>query len=177
MRQHRHLRPVATISLLIIGVGLAAAASPPELNDAFLDRFVGEWRVERTMRGRMVDTHVRAEWVLKHHFVELHYGAGEAQPEYEAMVFIGFDDANKAYVCHWVDVFGGKYSLLGRGKIDDKMLALEFRFGEKQDEITNKFTFDPETKSWTSVIRQVENGEWKTFAEEKWTRADSHDSH
>jgi len=36
--------------------------------------------------------------------------------------------------------------------------------------LTNKFTFDPKTKTWTSLIRQQEKGESKTFAEEKWTR-------
>jgi hypothetical protein len=67
-----------------------------------------------------------------------------------------------------VDVFGAKDSELGRGKIDEKLLGIEFKFGK--GELTNKFTFDPQTKTWTSLIRQIENGEWKTFAEEKWTK-------
>jgi hypothetical protein len=111
---------------------------------------------------------VRCEWVLNHQFIDFHYGAADAKPEYEAFVFIGFDEAAKTYVCHWVDVFGGKDSELGRGKIDDKLLAIEFKFGN--GDLTNKFTFDPKTKTWTSLIRQQEKGEWKTFAEEKWTR-------
>ena len=40
-------------------------------------------------------------------------------------------------------------------------------------ERTNRFTFDPQTKSWTSLIRQVEHGEWKTFCEDKFVGTDA----
>jgi hypothetical protein len=156
---------------LVLGLQFASAAPPPELHDPFLDNFVGEWRVERRMgNGRTVETSVRAEWVLKHQFIEFHYGYAEAAPEYEAFVYIGFDDADKTYVCHWMDVFGARYSDLGHGKIDPNLISLEFRFVPKDGELTNKFTFDPQTNTWTSLIRQTEKGEWKTFLEEKWTR-------
>ena len=89
-----------------------------------------------------------------------------------AGAFVGFDEAAKNYICHWVDVFGGHYSDLGRGKIDPNLISLEFRFVPKNGELTNKFMFDPQTKTWTSLIRQQEKGEWKTFAEEKWTRVE-----
>jgi hypothetical protein len=146
-----------------------AYAQPPPLQDPFLDNFVGDWRVERDMGKRgLKQTSVHCQWVLKHQFMRFHYGAADAVPEYEAFVYIGFDDAAKNYVCHWMDVFGGKDSELGRGNVDDKLLSIDFKFG--QGALTNKFTFDPQTKTWTSVIRQIEKGEWKTFAEEKWTK-------
>src|SRR6266403_4622500 len=103
--------------------------------------------------GRTIESIVRGEWALKHQFIELHYGAGDKALEYEALVFIGFDDAAKSYVCHWVDVFGAKDSALGGGKLDDKLLSMDFKFGN--GELTNKFTFDPQTKAWTSLIRQI----------------------
>ena len=157
------------IALLFALIIHFAKAQPPPLQDSFLDNFVGDWRVERNMGKRGVhQSSVRCEWVLNHQFLEFHYGADDAKPEYEAFVFIGFDDTAKNYVCHWVDVFGAKDSELGRGKVDDKLLALEFKFGN--GELTNKFTFDPQTKMWTSLIRQTEKGEWVTFAEEKWTK-------
>lgn len=159
--------PLLLVVFLLLEV--AQAQPPPALQDPFLDNFVGDWRVERNMGKRgLKQTSVHCEWVLNHQFIEFHYGAAEAKPEYEAFVFIGFDDAAKNYVCHWVDVFGGKDSELGRGKIDEKLLAIEFKFGE--GELTNKFTFDPQKKTWTSLIRQIEKGEWKTFAEERWTK-------
>src|SRR6266446_511038 len=125
----------AMILLLFGTVVLLAAGPPPALKDPFLDNFVGDWSVARKMgNGRTIESIVRGEWVLKHQFIQLHYGAGEKAPEYEALVFIGF------------------------------------RFDSKEGSLTNKFLFDPETKGWTSLIRQEESGQWKTFAEEKWTR-------
>jgi len=164
------LKSTAAVFLIgLIGVTSSLrAAPPPKLEDPFLDNFVGNWRVERNMGKRGVtQTSVHCEWVLNHQFIELHYGSPGGS-DYEAFVFIGFDDAAKNYVCHWVDVFGGKDSELGRGKFDDKLHSIEFKFGE--GELTNKFTFDPEAKTWTSLIRQIEKGEWMTFAEEKWTK-------
>ena len=160
-----------TLLLLFVTVATLVAGPTPELKDPFLDNFVGDWSVARKMgNGSTIETTVRGEWVLKHQFIQLHYGPGEKAPEYEAFVFIGFDDAAKSYVCHWIDVFGGHYSGVGRGRLDPNLLGIEFRFDSKEGSLTNKFDFDSETKSWTSLIRQEENGQWKTFAEEKWTR-------
>ena len=149
---------------------LRAEGPPPELQDRFLDKLAGDWHVERKFgNGRTVESSVHGEWVLKHHFLELRYGFGESAAPYEAMVFIGFDDADKTYVCHWVDVFGASYSALGRGRLSDDLRSIEFRFDPKDGALTNKFTYDSETNTWHSLIRQEEKGEWKTFLEEKWT--------
>ncbi|HST29466.1 MAG TPA: DUF1579 family protein [Chthoniobacterales bacterium] len=174
-----------TFSLLFLLLLLskpATAQPPPSLQDPFLDNFVGDWKVERKIRNkRVVESSVRCEWVLNHQFIEFHYGAADAKPEYEAFVFIGFDISAKNYVCHWVDVFGATYSAIGNGKVDpplpkgagaagDTWRSIEFRFLPKDGDLTNKFTFDPQTKTWASLIRQTERGEWITFAEEKWTK-------
>jgi hypothetical protein len=162
-------RSTSFILLLLLFSLARAQGQPPPLQDRFLDNFLGDWRVDRNMGKRGVkQTSVHCEWVLNHQFIEFHYGAADAKPEYEAFVFIGFDSNTKSYVCHWVDVFGASYSALGNGRIDDKLLSIEFKFGK--GELTNKFTFDPPTKTWTSLIRQIEKGEWVTFAEEKWIK-------
>src|SRR5260370_4917947 len=118
----------------LLAVALAEAQGPPPaLQDRFLDNFAGDWRVERKMgNGRTAETSVRGEWTLKHQFIELHYGYADAASEYEAIVFIGFDDAAKNYVCHWMDVFGGRYSEYGRGKIHHDLRASEFSFNPKE---------------------------------------------
>ena len=157
------------VIVLVLLLVIARAQPPPSLQDPFLDNFVGDWKVERKMRKEVQQTSVHCEWVLRHHFIQFHYGS-PAGTDYEAFVFIGFDGAAKKYVCHWVDVLGASYSALGYGQLDSNLFALEFRFEPKDGELTNKFTFDPKTKTWTSLIRQVEKGEWVTFAEEKWTK-------
>lgn len=165
-------RSTLAFALLLVAITLAQAQGPPAvLQDRFLDNFVGDWRVERKFaNGRTAETSVRGEWTLKHQFIELQYGYVDAAAEYEAIVFIGFDDADKTYICHWVDVFGGRYSEYGRGKIDKDLRAIEFSFNPKEGGLTNKFAFDWQNKVWTSLIRQQEKGEWKIFAEEKWTK-------
>ena len=163
-------RSTSIVLLLLFLLLCDARTQPPPLQDRFLDNFIGDWKVEREMRKGVKQTSVHCEWVLNHQFVEFHYGAAETKPEYEAFVFIGFDNNAKSYVCHWVDVFGATYSAIGNGKLDDKLLSVEFRFIPKDGELMNTFTFDPQTKTWTSLIRQTEKGEWKTFAEEKWTK-------
>ena len=145
------------------------AQPPPPLQDPFLDNFVGDWKVERSVRKKpVIQTSVHCEWVLNHQFIQFHYGAADLKPGYEAFVFIGFDNAAKSYVCHWVDVFGATFSALGNGKLERN--SIEFRFLPKDGDLTNKFTFDSQTRTWTSLIRQTEKGEWVTFAEEKWTK-------
>src|SRR5215472_13620202 len=135
----------AMVLLILLGAVLLAAAPPLPLRDAFLDNFVGDWSVARKMgNGRTIESSVRGEWVLKHQFIQLHYGAGEKVPEYEALVFIGFDDAAKTYVCHWVDVFGGRYSGVGHAKLDPNLLGIEFRFDFQDGPLTNKVGLDPE---------------------------------
>jgi hypothetical protein len=170
------LQPMKTsiyllIPALLLTIAFAQAPPPPELKDPFLDNFVGDWRVERKMgNGRIAESTVHGEWSLKHHFIQLHYGFGDKAPDYEALVFIGFVEPEKTYVCHWLDVYGAGFDAPGRGKLDNEKYAIEFRWDSKEGALTNKFTFDPQTKTWTSLIRQVEKGEWKTFAEEKWTK-------
>src|SRR5205809_2850204 len=69
-----------------------------------------------------------------------------------------------------LDVYGAGFDAPGRGKLDNEKHSIEFRWDSKEGALTNKFTFDSQAKTWTSLIRQVEKGEWKTFAEEKWTK-------
>jgi hypothetical protein len=160
---------LAGLSLLS---AIAGAPMPGEFEDPFLDNFVGDWHVERKVRGGHTEgSAIHGDWVLKHNFIELRYG-GPGAP-YEANVFIGFDDSDKSYVCHWIDGSGARYSAVGRGKLDKNKTTIVFRFHSKEGGLTNKFTFDPQTKTRTSLIRQVEKGEWKTFLEEKWTKVEA----
>src|SRR5262245_18286378 len=108
-------RSVLVLLLFLAAVPLAAAP-PPSLRDPFLDNFVGDCSVAGKIgNSRTIESSVRGEWVMKHQFIQTHYGAGAKEPEYEALVFIRSDETTKSYVCHWVDVFGGRFSGVGRG--------------------------------------------------------------
>lgn len=156
--------------LFVTAATLAAAGPSPELKDPFLDNLVGNWRVERKFgSGRTAENTVRAEWVLDHQFLLLHYHDVATPSKYEAMVFIGYNTGDQSYVCHWIDNFGGEFSVLGSGKIDAERHAIEFTFNYKDGPFTNKFSFDQATRTWTSLMRQKKDGEWKVFAEDTFT--------
>src|SRR6266700_5621440 len=72
-----------------------------------------------------------------------------------------------------IDNFGGQFSALGHGKIDNEKRAIEFTFDYKDGPFTNKFSFDPASKTWTSLMRQRDKGEWRLFAEDKFTRIEA----
>jgi hypothetical protein len=167
-------RSTSALAAFVILAGSGLAAERAEFRDALLDNLVGDWHVERKFgNGRMVENTVHVEWVLNHQFIELHYRDLATPPKYEATVFIGYDTAEQRYVCHWIDNFGGQFSALGHGKIDNEKRAIEFTFDYRDGPFTNKFSFDPATKTWISLMRQQEKGEWKLFAEDRFTRMEA----
>ena len=71
------LRSAMAVVFSLAAVSLVAAP-PPALKDPFLDNFVGDWSVWRKMgNGRTIESTLRDEWVLKHQFIQRHYGAGK----------------------------------------------------------------------------------------------------
>ena len=147
------------------------ATRPKSLNDPLLDKLIGDWNVERKFpSGRTAQNVVHIEWVLQHQFVELHYRDVATPPKYEAIVLIGYDSIGKHYICHWTDSTGADYSADGFAQRDEASNAMEFKFTFNDGELTNRFSFDPQSGTWTSTIRQTEKGEWKLFCEDKFTR-------
>jgi Protein of unknown function (DUF1579) len=170
------VKTIAT-SVIVAIASLAAQAQESAdgrghpLQDPFLDGLVGQWQVARVMPNRTAENTVQAEWVLNHQFLLLHYHDAATPSKYEAMVFIGYDNAGQQYVVHWIDVFGGHFSqTLGSGKRDGD--AVLFTFDYPDGAFQNTFTFDPKEKTWTSLMRQKNKaGEWSKFAEDRFRRA------
>src|SRR5262245_31255793 len=79
-------------------------------HDELLGHLVGDWKLTRKIRGQTVENTVKAEWVLQHQFLRVHMKGLATPPDYEAMIFIGYDNASERYVAHWIDVFGGRIS-------------------------------------------------------------------
>src|SRR6266404_168517 len=176
MLNRRNIRICCSLAFLIPAFVLSTQSEEPQdgrdrpLQDLFLDGLVGDWQVVRVMKNRAAENAVHAEWVLNHQFLRLHYRDVATPSKYEAMVFIGYDNAGKHYVVHWIDVFGGHFSqTLGSGKRDGNVLAITFNYPD--GEFQNTFTFDLKERSWTSLMRQKDkNGEWSTFAEDRFRR-------
>ena len=139
-------------------------------HDDFLDNLVGDWKLTRKMMGQSAESTVKAEWVLNHQFLLMHMKDVSNPPNYEVMVFIGYDNTSERYVAHWIDVFGGRFSeTLGYGKRSGN--SIKFVFEYPDGPFNNTFTWNPETKRWFFLMEQRDQtGKWSTFAEETLRR-------
>jgi hypothetical protein len=138
--------------------------------DDFLDNLAGDWKLTRKMRTQSVENSVKAEWVLNHQFLRVQMKDTSNPPNYEALVFIGYDNASERYVAHWMDVFGGRFSeTLGYGKRSGN--SIKFVFEYPDGPFNNTFTWNPETKGWVFLMEQKDQtGKWSVFAEDTLRR-------
>ena len=138
--------------------------------DELLDNLVGDWKLTRKMRAQSVENRVKAEWALNHQFLLVHMKDVANPPNYEVMVFIGYDNTSERYVAHWIDVFGGRFSeTLGYGKRSGN--AIQFVFEYLDGPFHNTFTWNPESKTWVFLMEQKDQtGKWKVFAEDRLAR-------
>jgi len=99
--------------------------------DELLDELVGKWRVNGKIMGQNIEQYCEADWVLNHQFLRAHFIDSAARDrksmgihdgaEYEAIVFISYDNMSERYVVHWIDIFGGRFSeTLGYGNSRDQ---------------------------------------------------------
>ena len=138
--------------------------------DELLDNLVGDWKLTRLIRGQSVENSVKAEWTLNHQFLLVHMKDVSSPPNYEAMVFIGYDNTSERYVVHWIDFFGGRFSeTLGYGTRTGN--AIKFVFEYPDGPFHNTFTWNPESKRWVFLMEQKgQTGKWKVFAEDNLRR-------
>ncbi len=156
--------------------GTVAAQEPLDgpnriFRDPLLDNLVGDWKLTRKIRGKSVENTLRAEWVLNHQFLRVHMKDAATPPTYEAMIFVGYDNASERYVVHWIDVFGGRFSeTLGYGTRSGD--SIKFVFEYPDGPFHNTFTWNPDAKAWTFLMEQKDKtGKWKVFAEDSLRRS------
>ena len=90
-------------------------------------------------------------------------------PQYEADVYIGYSNAAKQYVAHWIDNFGGHFSAVGRGRREGN--SVEFRFEYPTGPFYNTFTWDPKAGTWSCQLESVaKDGTRTTFARDTLAR-------
>ena len=164
------------LALLLSFTCVPTAGQEPRtrtFKDDLLDNLVGEWKLVRKIRGRIVENVVKADWVLNHQFLRVHMRDIANPPAYEATVFIGYDTIQDRYVVHWLDVFGGVSSqTLGHGSRNGNTIKLMFAYPEHA--FVNTFTWNPEGKTWNFLMQQKNpDKSWSVFAEDNLTRITS----
>jgi hypothetical protein len=147
----------------------ARAEEPPDgpkriFQDEFIENLTGDWKLTRKIRDTQAGNTVRVEWVLNHQFLQVHM-KDTASP----LVLIGYSHADRHYVIHWCDNFGGKYSSMGFGKRSGN--SIEFEFKDADGSFFYTLTWDPKTKGWTFLMEsEGKNGQRVFFAEDKLRR-------
>jgi hypothetical protein len=158
-------------SLVMVLLSLTACAEEPLdgpnriFKDEFIENLTGDWRLTRKIRATEVTNTLKAEWVLNHQFLQIHMKDVAIPPTYEALVLIGYSHADKQYVAHWCDTYGGKFSAVGYGKRSAD--SIEFKFEYPDGPFYNTFTWDAKAKVWTFRMESVEkDGKRALFAED-----------
>ena len=137
--------------------------------DDFIDRLAGTWRLTRKIRGREAINSVEARWVLNHQFLQIHLMDAAQPPQYEALIHVGYSHADKRYVAHWTDTWGGKFSAIGYGQRSGD--SIEFKFQYDDGPFFNTFHWDVARGGWTFRMENVDaDGKRTLFAEDTLRR-------
>jgi hypothetical protein len=178
VRDARKLLALLTLVLifgLALGSGAAAFAQQPPVNSALLDRLAGKWVLRGTIGGRETTHDVTAEWVLAHHYLMVHEVSREkndkGEPQYQATVYIGWNEAAKTYAAVWLDDFGGlNTTSIGVATATENELPFIFKDEKGEVDFKNDFVYDPKAETWEWHMDNVVNGAAKPFARLKLTR-------
>lgn len=148
---------------------LAVTAQQAPVSSPLLDHLAGRWQMQGTVGKQAVTHDLDAAWVLQHHYLRFHEVSREkndkGEPQYEATVFIGWNEKTKQYACVWLDVYGGLTSE-SIGLVTPKENEMAFVFADEHGEITftNTFTYDSKTNTWDNRLDNVVKGSAKPFA-------------
>lgn len=163
------------IAVLLIVLATAATAQQAPLTSPLLDHMTGHWVLRGEIAGKPTTHDIEADWVIQHHYVRLHEVSREkndrGQPQYEALVFVGFTEASKTYSCVWLDVYGGTaIESIGVAEPRDNQLLFVFKDAKGDITLRNDMTYNPSKDAWDWRIDNISNGAAKPFARVELTR-------
>jgi hypothetical protein len=169
------LRIVAILATIgLFGERVVVAQS---LHDPLLDRLIGSWVLRGDIGHKAVTHTVKVQWVLAHEYIQIRETSrsrtAAGAPEYDAIVYIGWNPESRQYACLWLDTTGGN-GLVGwaLGHADADSTKLAFIFSDKNDDpsVHNTFAYDRITNTWRWTIDNVDKGQLEPFANVTLTR-------
>jgi len=141
------------------------------MEDELLDKFVGNWRIERAFPNFVAENDAKVEWVVGHHYMRIAMWDTAVPSQYEAHVYISYERAAERYIIHWMDVYAGSApEPLGYGKkVGDSIIC---EWNDNAEILRNTFAYHADTDTWTSTIEQTDkDGNWSTFCTDTYRRA------
>lgn len=159
-----------TVILLCTLSSVTARAQRTTFQDTLLDQMTGSWVLHGTIDGVETTHDVEAEWVLAHQYMRIHEISQETDdtgaPVYEAIVFIGWDEAQQEYQCLWLDVTGGgglNGQAIGHAKRETDRIGVLFKLSEG-NLFHTIFVYDRPSHSWEWLMDSEVNGKVQPFA-------------
>ena len=169
------MKTATRITLFLVLVSFPTLAQQPTLKDPLLDHMTGHWILSGQVAEKETVHDIEAEWVLAHQYVRIHETSREknaaGHSEYEAEVYVGWNESASEYVCIWIDVWGGATpQSIGRAKPSGD--EIRFLFRDKNDGVVfhTTFSYDKETGTWQWLMDNDENGKIQPFARMKLVR-------
>ena len=141
-----------------------------DFRPGLLKQLDGEWKGRGQVLGDSVEYSISVKPVLNTMFTEIHMIDVNDPPGYEGLVFIGYDSVSKKVFTHWLDSYGGAYSVPhGTGTIDESKIEVFIPYPTST--FRDIFSFDKGTETWKLTIdSQVDRLTWKHFASYNITR-------
>jgi hypothetical protein len=150
---------------LALALSLSANAQDAGFQDKLLDDFTGNWILTGKIAGDDVIHSIDARWVLGHQYLQFDESTEKGEIDYEATVFIGWDETSGQYVCKWLDSTGGSglsNGVLGYAERSEDELA--FVFGDDAGRFHTTFSYDRANDTWYWTMDSEKEGQFKPFA-------------
>jgi hypothetical protein len=152
------------------------AISQP-VTDPLLEHFSGTWVLRGTLAGKQTTHDITSQWILGHQYLQIHERSRETdskgQPQYEALVLVGWEAASSQYQCLWLDSTGGG-GLAGHavalGKRDGQSIPFVFKEPDGTVSFVNTFSYESATNSWTWELDNVKKGTRVPFGRVRLTQ-------
>jgi hypothetical protein len=165
------------IFLLATLLSSFAFAQQAPLNSPLLDHLAGRWVLKGTIAGQQVIHDVDGEWTLDHHYLRIHEVSrdknGQGKPNYEAIVFVVWNEQPKQYACAWLDVFGGlPTESIGVATPKENEIPFVFKDDKGSISLTNDFLYHLANDTWEWQIDNIDKGVAKPFTRVQLTRAE-----
>jgi hypothetical protein len=164
------------VFVTIVLISFPASAQQQTFQDPLLEHFVGTWVLQGTIDGKETTHDIVAEWVLGHQYMQFHEVSREknavGQAEYEAIVFIGWDQPSGQYACLWLDNTGGgglTGQAIGHAGRGGDAIAFLFK-GQDGSVFHTTFAYSKESDTWQWGMDNEDGGRLKPFARVKLAR-------
>jgi hypothetical protein len=169
------MRTILKTILIIVLLSFPVLAQQPTLKDSLLDCMTGNWILRGRIAGKETVHDIKADWVLAHQYVLIREVSREkkenGQAEYEANVYVGWDDSTKEYICIWIDIWGGATpQSIGCAKPHGNEIAYLFKDKNGKVDFHTTFIYNKDNDTWQWLMDNDDNGVLKPFARVKLTR-------